>query len=258
MFPAYVRLRRDGVTTAGHRDHRDRDRDARGCGTPSLAPTCRACGFLHGQRCAESRSVVSGTAFCHGWLRGQREQDPQPKTPARTLPRATWAQRDRPGRQTHVTRGAKFPGAPSDHKHPCEASAFTYRAAPTNHALNVALPSRPRPNRSTPYPAKARLPPPPPSRSTRISPGALVSRRAERPGRRRGAAASGVAAHNVTSEKTARQKGRAAALPERAREQNFQRANNTRTQASPKLFTSLCARKRAQNINSRAPATHRT
>ena len=30
------------------------------------------------------------------------------------------------------------------------------------------------------------------------------------------------------------------------------------TQASPKLFTSLCARKRAQNTNSRAPATHRT
>ena len=183
-------------------------------------------------------------------VRGQREQDPQPKTPARTLPRATWAQRDRPGRQTHVTRGAKFPGAPSDHKHPCEASAFTYRAAPTNHALNVALPSRPRPNRSTPYPAKARLPPPPPWRSTRISPGALVSRRAERPGRCRGAAASGVAAHNVTSEKTAQLKRHTAALPERAREQNFREQPTHRsTNAGVTPSSSpLCAWKRAQNL----------
>ena len=52
--------------------------------------------------------------------------------------------------------------------------------------------------------------------------------------------------------------GRAPGTRARAK---FQRANQLTgppTQASPKLFTSLCARKRAQNINSRAPATHRT
>ena len=90
---------------------------------------------------------------------------------------------------------------------------------------------------------------------------ALFSRAERPPPTRQRLSTLAAAAHNAPTRKTAQQKGRAAALPERAARAKFQRANKLtgpRTQASPKLFTSLCSRKRAQNINSRAPATHRT
>ena len=85
---------------------------------------------------------------------------------------------------------------------------------------------------------------------------ALFSRAERPPPARRRLSTLAAAAHNAPTRKTAQQKGRAAALPERAARAKFHRAHPRRRH--PKLFTSLCARKRAQNINSRAPATHRT
>ena len=134
-FPRIFRLRRDGVTTAGHRDHRDRrDRDAR-CGTPSLAPTCTR-GMRVSSRPTPCCVAIRGLRGPLGGgstlprCAGNENKTPNQKHRRGRFPAHHGAQRDRPGRQTHVTRGAKFPGAPSDHKHPCEASAFTYRAAP--------------------------------------------------------------------------------------------------------------------------------
>ena len=178
------------------------------------------------------------------------------KSPPRTLPRVPWAQRDGPGRRTHVTRGTKFPGAPSDPQATLRRpSAKRHCAAPANHALNIALPSRPRPNRSTPCAARARRRAPPPWRYHPNLREALFSRAERPPPTRQRLSTLAPAAHNAPTRETAQQKGRADALPERARAKISPGAP---TQASPKLFTSLCARKRAQNINSRAPATHRT
>ena len=178
------------------------------------------------------------------------------KAPPRTLPRVPWAQRDRPRRQTHLPRGASFLERPAIPKQHCEAVSLDVRSRAANHALNIQPPSRPRPTHSAPYAREGASLAPPPWRSTRISPGALFSRAERPPPARQRLSTLAAAAHDAPTRKPPSRKGRAAALPERAREQKIHRAHARRRH--PKLFTSLCARKRAQNINSRAPATHRT
>ena len=244
------RLRRDGVTTAGHRDHRDRrDRDARGAGLRvSHRHAAGHAGFF------VANAVLSRDPWFQGPLGGgctlprPRGTRPTPKNtkkaPPRTLPRVPWAQRDRPGRQTHVTRGANFPGAPSDSASLRGRQLKAPRRV-SNHALNIQRASRPRPTHSTPLSARGEPGAAPPWRSTRISPERCSAAPSAR--RRRDGASARQRRRRTTpqSEKP----------PERARAKISPGAP---TQASPKLFTSLCARKRAQNINSRAPATHRT
>ena len=185
-------------------------------------------------------------------------QGPTPKkAPPRTLPRVPWAQRDRPGRQTHVTRGTNFPGTPSDHSATLRArDSFTHCACVANHPLNTQPLARASFNPKEALPSLGLAAAPPVERNRPEIRLCLLGGRAAPPRRRRGAAATGVATHNAPTRETARQKGRAAALPERAARAKFHRAHPRRRH--PKLFTSLCARKRAQNINSRAPATHRT
>ena len=75
---------------------------------------------------------------------------------------------------------------------------------------------------------------------------ALFSRAERPPPTRRRLSILAAAEYNAPTRETARQKGRAAALPERAREQKFHRTYPRRRHTQ--LFTSLCAWKRAQNL----------
>ena len=132
--PRIFRLRRDGVTTAGHRDHRDRrDRETRAVWGSSLAPTCtRACGFLHGQRCAESRSVVSGPLGGGSKLPRRAGNDnatpPQKNTAADASPRTMGPERSSWAADACDTR-RKFPWSAQRFSILARPSALRHRAA---------------------------------------------------------------------------------------------------------------------------------
>ena len=112
-FPRIFRLRRDGVTTAGHRDHRDRrDRDARGAGLRvSHRHAAGHAGFFVANAVLSRDPLSQGPIGGGSKLPRPRGTRPTPKNtkkaPPRTLPRVPGAQTDPPGRQTHVPRGAK-------------------------------------------------------------------------------------------------------------------------------------------------------
>ena len=145
----------------------------------------------------------------------------------------------------------KFPWSAQRFSILARPSALTCVSCAANTPLNIQTRAHLRPTPKEALPRLVRAAPPR-RRSNRPEIRlCLLGGRAAPPRRRRGAAASGVAAHNVTSEKTARQKARAAALPERAREQNFREPTNSPIHARRRhtqLFTPLCAWKRAQNL----------
>ena len=94
--------------------------------------------------------------------RGTRATQKHQKGPPRTLPRVQAAKTDRPGRQTHVPRGAKCRcGKNSDRNLYAGPRQLHVPRSAANHPLNIQRASRPRPTHSTPY-ARGRVAAAPP------------------------------------------------------------------------------------------------